>query len=67
MFGFLAALLIAANTPAAEPLPTLPPTIGIVNVRAHCNDVERTVYHVLPVLMQNDAAINKSIVTLAKV
>ena len=68
MFGLLIPVVIAASAiaiPNAQP--TLPPLIGNVYSRGHCNDGQRTLLRVLPMLIRNDNTIGHAVVGLARV
>lgn len=56
--------VIAALPP--NPVPTLPPEIGTIYVRGHCNDAQSTLKRALPLLIKNDDAIGTTINGLAK-
>ncbi|GAC1357995.1 MAG: hypothetical protein NVSMB31_18420 [Vulcanimicrobiaceae bacterium] len=67
MFGLFLPIVLAAAIPVPTPLPTLPPEIGNVYSRGHCNDGQRTLMKVLPVLIRNDNAIGSALKGMGKV
>jgi len=68
MFGLFLPLVVATVVAAAPaPQPTIPPEIGSVVSRGHCNDGQRTLLRVLPVLIHNDNTISSAAGGLARV
>ena len=67
MFSLLLPLMIAALPATPAPVPTLPPEIGSIYVRGHCNEAQTTLKKALPLLIRNDNAIGSALNGLAKV
>lgn len=63
MFTLLFPFVLAA---LPQPVPTLPPEIGTIFVRGHCNDAQSTLKRALPLLIKNDDAISGTLNGLAK-
>lgn len=67
MFSLLLPIMIAALPATPAPVPTLPPEIGSIYVRGHCNEAQSTLKKALPLLIRNDNAIGSALNGLAKV
>ena len=66
MFGLFFPFVLATAIPIPTPQPTLPPLIGSIYVRGHCNEGQRTLVRVLPILIRNDNTIGVAQGGLAK-
>lgn len=67
MFGLFFPIVLAASMAVPTPQPTLPPEIGTIYVRGHCNEGRRSLSTVLPILIRNDNTIGAAVKGLGRV